>query len=103
MIDDITIAAARFRGMTEARFRDRPSTIYNLYQEEFGVSVVRTSERLRATVADAESSGLLGIKPGDPLLQIRRVALTYNDDPVEYRLSLVNTAQHEYWAEIGAN
>jgi GntR family transcriptional regulator len=103
MVDDITFAAARFRGMTEARFRDRPSTIYNLYQEEFGVSVVRTSERLRATVADAEFSGLLGIKPGDPLLQIRRVALTYNDDPVEYRLSLVNTAQHEYWAEIGAN
>ena len=30
------------------------------------------------------------------------VAFTYRELPVEYRLSLVNTARHEYWAEIGA-
>lgn len=103
MLDDITVAAARFPGLTEALFRDRPSTIYHLYQEAFGVSVVRTSERLRAAVANAERAALLEIQPADPLLQIRRVAFAYNDDPVEYRVSLVNTAEHEYWAEIGAN
>jgi GntR family transcriptional regulator len=103
MVDDITVAAARFPGLTAAAFRNRPSTIYNLYQQAFGISVVRTSERLRATLADLELAALLRIDSGAPLLQIRRVAFTYNDDPVEYRLSLVNTAQHEYWAEIGAN
>ena len=39
---------------------------------------------------------------GTPLLSIRRTALSYNDDPVELRRSLVNTAEHEYWADIGA-
>ncbi|MCC7326895.1 MAG: GntR family transcriptional regulator [Burkholderiales bacterium] len=101
MIDDITIPAVRFAGMTEARFRGRASTIYNLYQQVFGVYVVRTSERLRAILADADSAALLGIASGAPLLQIRRVALSYNEVPVEYRISLVDTAHNEYWAEIG--
>jgi len=101
IVDDITVPAVRFAGLTEARVRDRPSTIYNLYQEAFGISVVRTNERLRATVADAEFAALLEVARGAPLLQIRRVAQTYNDVPVEFRVSLVNTAHHEYWAEIG--
>ena len=101
IVDDITVPAVRFAGLTEAHVRDRPSTIYNLYQEAFGISVVRTNERLRATLADAEFAALLDVARGAPLLQIRRVAQTYNDVPVEFRVSLVNTAHHEYWAEIG--
>jgi GntR family transcriptional regulator len=101
IVDDIAIPVARFPTLTEARFRDRDSTIYNLYQEAFGVSVVRTRERLRATLADADATALLAIARGTPVLQIRRVAYTYNDVPVEYRISLVNTAHHEYWAEFG--
>ena len=103
IIDDLTLPAARFRGLTEKRFRARPSTIYNLYQEAYGVSVVRTSERLRAVVADAETAALLGLVPNAPLLQIRRLALTYNDVPVELRISRVNTARYEYFSEIGRN
>ncbi|MEO5766348.1 MAG: GntR family transcriptional regulator [Casimicrobiaceae bacterium] len=102
IIDDITLPVARFPGLTERQFRTRTSTIYNLYQEAFGISVVKTSERLRASLADTDAASLLGLPAGAPLLQIRRVALTYNDDPVEYRISRVNTAHHEYWADIGA-
>jgi len=102
IIDDLTLPVARFPGLTERQFRTRTSTIYNLYQEAFGVSVVKTSERLRAMLADAEAATLLSLAPGAPLLQIRRVAFTYHDDPVEYRVSRVNTAHHEYWADIGA-
>ena len=103
MIDDIAVPAARFPGLTQAQFRDRPSTIYNLYQEAFGISVVSTSERLRATLADAEFAALLDVAQGAPLLQIRRLARTYNEVTVEYRVSRVNTEHHEYWAEIGSN
>jgi len=101
IIDDITLPVARFPGLTERQFRTRTSTIYNLYQEAFGISVVKTSERLRAMLADADAAELLEVPAGAPLLQIRRVALTYRDDPVEYRVSRVNTAHHEYYAEIG--
>jgi len=102
ILDDIALPAARFPGLTHAGFRDRRSTIYDLYQDAFGVSVVRTRERVRATLADLASAKLLQVDAGAPLLSIRRVALTYDDAPVEYRVSRVNTARHEYWAEIGA-
>ena len=102
IVDDIALPAARFPGLTHAGFRDRRSTIYDLYQDAFGVSVVRTRERVRTALADDASARLLDIDVGAPLLAIRRVALTYEDAPVEYRVSLVNTARHEYWAEIGA-
>jgi len=101
IVDDIVLPAVRFPGLHEKQFRERPSTIYNLYQEAFGISVVRTSERLRATLADADSAALLDLEKNAPLLQIRRVALTYNEVPVEYRVSLVNTAHYEYWNELG--
>ena len=50
--------------MTERQFRHRSSTIYNLYQQAFGISVVRASERLRATEADAETAALLSVARG---------------------------------------
>ena len=101
ILDDITLPAVRFPGLTERRLRERRSTIYNLYQESFGISVVRTRERLRATRSDETIATMLDVRPGAPLLQVRRVALTYRDVPIEYRVSLVNTERHEYWAEIG--
>jgi GntR family transcriptional regulator len=100
IVDDIAVSAARFPGMAERAFRDRPSTVYNLYQDTFGISVVRTVERLRATTVDHEIAPLLRVAPGAPLLEIRRVALTYSDVPVELRISHVNTARHEYWSEL---
>jgi GntR family transcriptional regulator len=100
IVDDITVSAARFSGMTERAIRDRPSTVYNLYQDAFGISVVRTVERLRAATVDDDIAPLLHVAPGAPLLQVRRVALTYSDVPVELRISHVNTARHEYWSEL---
>ena len=91
----------RFAGLTERQFRERRSTVYNLYQEAFGISVVATRERVRALPADNATATLLGVAAGTPLLSIRRVALSYREQPIEYRVSLVNTERHEYWAEIG--
>jgi GntR family transcriptional regulator len=36
------------------------------------------------------------VAPGSPLLQVRRTALTFGDRPVEYRVSTLWTAQHDY-------
>jgi GntR family transcriptional regulator len=101
IVDDLSVAAARFPGLTEKQFRDRPSTIYNLYQDAFGITVARSSERLRAGVADAEAAALLRVPRGAPLLVIRRVALGLAGEPIEWRVSRVNTAHHEYYADFG--
>ena len=94
--DRILLAAALFRGLTEKRLVDRPSTLYNLYQTDFGITVLRAQERARAAAADRTSARVLGVAIGEPVLEIHRVALTFGDKPVEYRVSTVNTRHHDY-------
>lgn len=100
IVDDIVLAQQRFTGLTERQFAGRPNTIYNLYQDAFGISVVRTQERLRAIHADAQMAKLLKVAQRAPLLRIARVAFSYQDVAVEMRTSIVNTERHEYWSEI---
>jgi GntR family transcriptional regulator len=94
--DRLALPAVLFRGLTEKRLRERPSTIYHLYQTEFGITVVRATERARAVAADRTAARVLGIAPGAPVLQVRRTALALNERPVEYRVSTLWTAQHDY-------
>jgi GntR family transcriptional regulator len=94
--DRLTLPSALFRGLTEKRLRERPSTLYHLYQTEFGITVVRASERVRALPADRASARVLGVAPGTPVLQVRRTARALNEKPVEYRVSTLNTSQHDY-------
>jgi len=103
VLDGITLPAERFPRLSEKMFRERDSTIYQLYQERYGINVVRSAERLSAALADRPSAKLLGVAAGAPLLRIRRTALTYHNVPVELRTSLVNTAEHEYFSDLGKN
>ncbi len=96
MIDNITVAESRFPGLTEAALRERPSTLYNFYQEAFQINVVDTEERLRVAVASEIEGGLLDVPRNTPLLEVRRVAYSYHQIPVEVRISHVNTENYEY-------
>lgn len=96
MVDELSLPEALFPGMTERHLRERPSTLYSLYQYVFGVNVIATDERLRTCLAAATHTQWLGVPEGEPLLQIRRVAYSYHRLPVEWRVSHVNTATYEY-------
>jgi len=65
---------------------DQPldDSIYDLLCERYGVVCVKAVERMVAVLADTEQSGLLGIKVGDPLMAIERIAFDDHDHPVEY-------------------
>ena len=94
--DRITLSAALFKGLTDKRLRERPGTIYQLYQSGFGITVVRAQERARALACDRAIARVLGLAPATPVMQVRRTALTIGDKPVEYRVSTLHTAVHEY-------
>jgi GntR family transcriptional regulator len=96
MFDDITLPEALFPRLSEKRLRDRPSTLYNLYQDEYRITVVRTAQRLASAAAPREVCKALGLPAGLPVLVIRRVAFAYHDRPVEYRVSYVDTRLHDY-------
>ena len=100
LYDELTIPAKLFTGLTEDLFAQRETTIYGLYQAHWGINVVRISERLSAVAAPEKAAVELGMVPGTPALLIKRVAYTYNDQPVEYRLSWVDTGRHEYLSDL---
>lgn len=94
--DAITVPAALFKGLSERRLRERPGTLYQLYQSEFGISVLAAEERARAVAADRSAARVLGLAPGAPVLRVRRIAQTFGGRPVELRLSTIHTALHDY-------
>ena len=94
--DQLTLPSTLFKGLTEKRFRERPGTVYQLYQSDFGISVLRARERARAGAADRHAVRVLGLAPGQPVMQVRRTALTFGDRPVEYRVSVIDTRHHDY-------
>ncbi len=94
--DRIVLAQAMFKGLTEERFQERPSTIYNLYQTDHGISVIRAQERVRATAVSSEVGRVLGLRAGTPVLEVHRVATTFGERPVELRISTVSTRDHDY-------
>jgi len=101
LVDDITLAAELFPGLSEKLYVSRENTIYHLYQSRYGINVLRTDERLRSILAAGDVAHLLGVAAGAPLLEIRRIALTFRDRPVELRISRVNTARHDYCNTLG--
>jgi GntR family transcriptional regulator len=100
MIDQITLDKKRFQNLTRSDYINREGSIYQLYQMKYGQTVVRSSERLRAGLASKQHAEWLGIKPNVPVLIIRRVALGIQDDPIEWRVSTLNTDRHEYFSEL---
>ena len=94
--DRLQLPVTLYRGLTERRFRERPATIYQLYQSEFGITVVRAQERANAVAADRHAARILGIAPGTPVMRVRRTATTFGERPVEWRVSTIHTAQHDY-------
>lgn len=94
--DAISVPAALFKGLSEKRLLERPGTLYQLYQSDYGISVLAAEERARAVAADRTAARVLGLAPGTPVLRVRRRALSFGGKPVELRLSTIHTAQHDY-------
>jgi GntR family transcriptional regulator len=96
LIEHITVPEALFPGLTESRLRNRPNTLYNFYQDGFGINVVETDEHVSVALANELESEQLGVALGAPLLEIRRIAYSYHRSAVELRISRLNTEEYEY-------
>jgi GntR family transcriptional regulator len=100
ILDEISVPTMRFPRLDEKTFSGREGTIYGLYQARYGINVIRISERLSATVPPGRVASRLRMTRSEPALLIKRVAYTYDDQPVEYRVSWVNSARHEYLSDL---
>lgn len=100
IFDEISVRADLFPGLDQNTYAQRDGTIYGLYQAHSRINVIRISERLSAAAAPAMVASLVGLPPQSPMLVIKRLAYTYADVPVEYRISWVNSRDHQYLSDL---
>jgi GntR family transcriptional regulator len=80
--------------------RALPNNLYELFASDFGVTVARATERLKAVAATARATEHLGVPEGTPLLSVDRVAFSINGERAEWRVSLCRTDAFHYLAEL---
>lgn len=96
IVERIVVSAKRFSGLTGKSQHGLPNTLYELYEEEYGVTIYQAEEHLRAVAATEREAELLGIAPGHPLQEIDRLAMSIDRKPVEWRVSHCLTTEHRY-------
>jgi GntR family transcriptional regulator len=101
VLDEITLPAASFKGLTKARVDAYQGSMYSFFETQFGVRMLKAEERIRAVGADAAIAAILEVEPGTPLLSVDRVTLTWENRPVEWRRGLCATARHHYLNTLG--
>jgi len=75
-------------------------TIYDLLANKAHVSIKRAVQRISATAANEEVTALLGVEIGAPLLVVRRVTYSMDEQPVEYIQLFYPGDQHEMVMEL---
>ena len=94
----IVLGADRFPALD--RFSPLPNNVYQLYALEYGASVARAEEKLKAVAATADEAARLGVDEGTPLLEIDRLAHGLDGTALEWRLSRCLTEGVHYGADL---
>jgi GntR family transcriptional regulator len=90
-ISRVVLPRALFPGLTVRRIREGGTTLYGAYQSQYGVTVVRAEDAVRAVRLLAEDAHQFRLPVGTPALSIQRTAYTFGGVPVETRTSLLRS------------
>lgn len=100
-ISEFSIPGRLFPNLTKKLFVAAELAPFGFYQKFYGLSIIRTVERLFAVQAGAAAAAHLRVRKGGPVLEVHRVAYTFDDVPVEFRRIQVLTRNHCYLFEEG--
>lgn len=73
-----------------------PNTLYVLYQDQFGLAIVRADETIAPTSASPQDAVAFGVAEGTPLLRVDRRAMGISGQVIELRRSLYLTGDLGY-------
>jgi len=97
VLERICLPAALFPGIET---RELPNNLYEFYAVEFGVTIARASEKLKAVAAGPREASVLGVEPGHPLLRIDRTAFALDGRRAEWRVWLCVTDSTHYLSDL---
>src|SRR6202158_2498861 len=99
---DIVVPCRLFPQLDSNGVPDGVGSLYSIYQSTYGVNIIKVVEQLFAVRSPAWVARALEIPLGEPVLEIRRLAYTFNNVPVEVRSTWVHTERHHYLIAQGA-
>jgi len=67
-----------------------------ILEDDLGITLSEATQTLEATIADAESTPLLNVRVGDPLLRAERTVFDTGKHPVEYVSVLYRADKYFY-------
>lgn len=97
IVESITLPNSLFSG---AEKLELPNNLYELYRSRFGVTIARSTEKLKAVAAKRREEKYLGVKIGAPLLLVDRIAYSLDGRPTEWRVSLCRTDTLYYLSDL---
>jgi len=97
IVETITLPHALFAGAEKLNL---PNNLYELYRAKFGVTIARSTEKLKAVAARRREAKHLGVAMGTPLLAIDRTAYSLDGRPTEWRVSLCRTDMFHYLSDL---
>jgi GntR family transcriptional regulator len=92
--ETIVLPAPLFPGIEKRA--SLPNSLYSIYQSDYGLNIVAAHEELSAQLATAADQEELGIPKGGPILVIERLAVSLQDQKVEWRISRVRSSDLVY-------
>ncbi len=75
---------------------------FRLLRDRAGVQIQSSAVRIKASVASRELGRLLGIRPGSPVLELRRLTHSFEQKPVEYAILYFPGESYELTARLQA-
>ncbi len=101
VFDELYLPGELFADLTLDVLKNSKVSLYNLFESQFAVPMVRAEERLSAVSADRLSAELLQVTEGSPLLLVERVSYSYGNKPVEWRKGVCSTQHFHYYNQLG--
>ncbi|MDX1738135.1 MAG: GntR family transcriptional regulator [Alphaproteobacteria bacterium] len=77
-----------------------PTTLYDFYEQRFGVKVIHVDEEISARLASEEEAQLLSLKIPAAVMTIRRTAQSFNGQVIELRDCVLNPENHAYLSQL---
>ena len=100
LLEDIWLPFESFRPLLELSNDDIGPLLYPAYDRHCDQVVARAEEVLTADVANDETSKLLNISLGDPIIVVDRLARGFDGQPIEWRRSRGPASLFHYQIEI---
>ncbi len=95
LLEEIWLEYTRFLPIFEME-ENKPRLLYPMYEELCGAVVDCTEETITIGIAEDTDIEVLGLKAGSPIVLIDRLALGYDNIPIEWRRSRGSASDFRY-------